>query len=326
MRNQLLASCALAVLLANSPLAQDIQGDGNAEEAAAPGALPVVEIPLTRLRVALPELFSVRKGMPGLEHAFPMTQLIVTELPISIDDATEAMAPDLVAKRGYYYDRREQFWTESGTGDLYHLKQDVDPADLRHWVLLVGDETETLHITVTTLVDLESRLAPDMRRLLESIEWKRDEYRDLQSGKSFRVDVPEGLVAARAARRRVEFWGMDQIGEAVGLDVRAVVSRSVVSDGIQDLEFFAEQHLASARELSHFERTDRSDVVLGGLPAIELIGEGTAFGHGGKLTVYQVLALDGDDAYVIQGFVSRPNRDEFVPVFRRLAASFRRAR
>lgn len=320
MWNSLAASLALALLLTAHARAQEI------EEAPAPDALPVVDIPDSRVRVSMPKQFSVREGLPGLEHDFPMTQLIVTELPISIDAAIESMAPDLVAERGYYYDRREEFWTESGTGDLFHLKQDIDPADLRHWVFLVGDDKETLRITVTTLLDLESRLAPDVRQLLESIEWKRDQPRDLQSDKSFRVDVPEGLIAARTARQQVEFWGINQIGEAAGLDARAVVSRYTVPDSVEDLESFAEKHLADSIELSFLKDTDWSKAVLGGLPGIELVGEGTAFGHGGDLTVYQVLALDGDKAYVVQGFVSRPQREDFVPIFRRLAASFRRAR
>ena len=325
MRNHILAGCTLALCLTSNAVSQEAQPEVAAEAGAATAA-KIVDIPQTRIRLPLRQYFSLQKGLPGLTHAFPMTQLIVTELPVSFEDATESMVPDLVARRGLSYDRREEFWTESGTGDLYYLKEDVDPADLRHWVLLLGNEKQTLRITLTTLAELESRVEPEMRRVLESVEWRLETWRDLQRDKAFRVDVPETLIPARSARRRLELWDVNQIGEAAGGDVRVVVSRYVVPDAIGDLNWFAEQHLASARELSNFERTDRKDAVLGGLPGIELLGEGTAFDDGSELTVYQVLALDGDEAYVIQGFTSAPNAERFVPVFRRLAASFRRAR
>ena len=321
---------ALGLLLIQTAAAhaQDVDAAPPAETTTADTAdtVEIVDLPDSRVRIARSQHFRIREGVPGLDHDFPMTQLIVNELPLSIEAANEAMSPDLVRDRGYTYDRREEFWTESGTGDLYHLKEDVDPADLRHWVLLVGDETRTLRITVTTLEDLESRVDPDMRAALESIEWKRDSPRDLQRGKWFRVDPSGDLIAARSGRRRVEFWGVDQIGEAQGKDVRVVVSRHVVPDEVGDLSWFAEQQLASARELSNFERLDTAATTLGGLAAIEMTGEGIAFDDASELTVYQVLALDGDQAYVIQGFAALPHGERFMPVFRQLASTFRRAR
>ena len=322
MRNNLTAAVAFALYLSAALPAFSQQARSTPE----PAVVEVVDLPDSRVRLAKPELFRLREGLPGLAHAFPMTQLIVTELPLSFEAATESMAPDLVDDRGYTYDRREEFWTASGTGDLYHLKEDVDPADLRHWVLLLGNERETLRVTVTTLVELESRVDADMRRALASLEWKRDARRDLQRGKRFRVDPPAELIVARSGRREIELWSVHQIGEAAGPDVRVVVSRYVVPDQIGDLDWFAEQHLASARQLSNFERLETHQVSLGGLPALEMLGEGSAFDDASELGVYQVLALDGDQAYVVQGFVARPQSERFVPVFRRLASSFRRAR
>ena len=73
------------------------------------------------------------------------------------------------------------------------------------------------------------------------------------------------------------------------------------------------------------ELESSEDAKLGGLPAIELLGRATAFDGAGTLIAYQRMALDGDTAYTVQAFAPYDDAERFLPLFRALADTFRRA-
>ena len=92
---------------------------------------------------------------------------------------------------------------------------------------------------------------------------------------------------------------------------------------VSDIERMAEQRLAQISEINHVELLSGRELTLAGLPAFESIASARYIETGDPLSIYQMLALDGERTILIQGLVGQELADEYLPEFRKVSASFR---
>lgn len=284
------------------------------------------KIPGTRVSAILPEGFSVAESYAGLEHELVGTSVVFTELARPLEDIQLWMDYDALEARGMRRVHVEDLVIPAAEAELYHVEEDTELVELYHWMLLVDGGDRTLFVVVTTHAVNESRLRPDVLQLFEALRWNPDERIDPLAELPFRVDAVPPLVFSPRISERVVLVRGDQIGPLGGGDPRAFVSQHNVATEIEDLERHAHEHLQLSDQTSTLEIVSGRPSKLGGLPAYEIVAHGKDFERMTPLVIYQVLAMDGQDYYVVQGFASRSETDTYLPEFRKLAQSFRRAR
>jgi len=284
-------------------------------------------IPGTRIEAVLPDGFSLAESFAGLEHDLAGTTVLFTELPQPLEEIQEWVDSDTLLERGMRRVNVEDLAIPAGEAELYHIKEDAEPIELYRWILLVdGGSDGTLLVVVTTHAVSETRLRPAVLALFDALRWDPQKKIDPFTDLPFRIDPIAPLVFSPRISEQLMLMRVDQIGPIGRGDPRAFVSKHSVATEVEDLERHAHEHLQLTDQTSALETVSERRSQLGGLPAYEIVAHGRDFEHMTPLVVYQVVALDGEDYYVVQGFVARDEADTYLPRFRKLAQSFRRAR
>ncbi len=94
---------------------------------------------------------------------------------------------------------------------------------------------------------------------------------------------------------------------------------------IADKKIFAEDRIrkTSAAGLRNISVSSSTPVVIDGMAGIETIAAGEGAVTATPLTIYQVLLFDGSGYCVIQGLVPSKEKNTYIPVFEKIARSFR---
>jgi hypothetical protein len=286
-----------------------------------------VTIPGTRVEAVLPDEFSLSESFAGLEHDLMGTTVVFTELARPLEEIQEWVDSDTLKARGMRRVNVQDLVIPAGDAELYHVKEDAEPIELYRWILLVdGGDNGTLLVVVTTHQDNETRLRPSVLALFDALRWDPEKPLDPFADLSFRVDPIPPLIFSPRLSEHLGLMRADQMGPIGQGDPRAFVSKHSVATGVEDLARHAHEHLQLTDQTSTLETLSERTSQLGGLPAYEIVAHGRDFEHMTPLVVYQVVALDGEDYYVVQGFVARSEADAYLPRFRKLAQSFRRSR
>jgi hypothetical protein len=284
-------------------------------------------IPGTRVEAVLPDGFSLAESFAGLEHELMGTTVVFTELARPLEEIQEWVDSDALKARGMRRVNVEDLVIPAGEAELYHVEEDAEPIELYRWILIVdGDPNGTLFVVVTTHLVNETRLRPSVLALFDALRWNPEKRLDPFADLPFRVDPIAPLIFSPRLSEQLMLMRADQIGPIGRGDPRAFVSKHSVATEVEDLERHAREHLQLTDQISTLEDVSGRKSQLGGLPAYEIVAHGSDFEHMTPLVVYQVVAMDGEDYYVVQGFVARSEADAYLPRFRKLAQSFRRAR
>jgi hypothetical protein len=286
-----------------------------------------VPIPGTRVSAIVPEGFALADDFPGMVHDYVETTVVVSELPLPPETVLAWLEPELLEERDTRRLKIEDLTLEDGEAVLLELREDRDDGERYRWIAVFGNAHESVVVVVSTLDSLESRLRADALALIGSLRWDPSRRPDPLRGLPFRVDAHLPLVFQPGLRDHAVLLQADQVGPLRPGDPRAFVARYTVGSEIDDLPRHAREHLSASPELATLEAVVSEQAIrMGGLDGWEIVARGVAFDGPVPLVAYQALAVDGDRVYAVQGFVAREAGEDWLPVFRQLSHSFRRAR
>ncbi len=311
---------ALAALLWLAAAAAHAEQDAPVLEGPALGG---IEIPGTRVRLELPLGFEVAKGFAGLIHHLSGTTVVVRELALPPQAVSRWLEREALEARGLRRTGAERLPLETGEAMVYRASEDREYSDRSHWISLFGDQTRSVMIVATVPNPFESHLGAEVMRVLGSARWDREKKIDPLEDLTFGVSETAWLQFAPRLSDRLVLVRRDQIGTLAGDDPRVFVSRHALASEVEDIERFALEHLAQSDQTSTLEHVSGARLRWAGLPAYEIVARGADFERLAPLLLYQMLALDGEHFYVLQGFVALAEEALYLPEFRAVVTSFR---
>lgn len=302
----------LAVALVSAPAAALLAGE---------------PVPGTKVSLAPPAGFVPAEQFPGFQKADAASSIMVTEMAAPADQVRAGMTAEGLATRGITLLASKPGSVSNLGATLLHVAQSAGGAVFEKWMLVFGDKANTVIVVATYPQALAASLSEPMRRSVLSTRWDPAREVGLFDGLKFRIAESGSLKFARRVSNMIMLTKAGDQGPVAPGEPFAVVGASLSQvDVAADLAGFARQRLAQTAEITGLANLAGRTTTVDGLPAYELTAEATDQKTGTPLNIYQLVAADGSDYFLIQGLVGRAQGQRFLPEFRQIAESLTRAR
>ena len=210
------------------------------------------------------------------------------------------------------------------TAFLYTVAQTAAGVEFRKWVLLTGDKTQTIMVTGTFPQQLSEQLAEPTRRAVLSIVRVSEEPKNPFEGLIFRVSPTERLKLAGRLGPTLLLTESGSPGPQGASEPLYVVGNSFSDYPSSGLVAFAQARAEATTSLAIVRIVDGRSLLLDGLTAYEIRATATHRRSGEQMSLYQVVVMDRQTYFLIQGMVAAIRADELLPEFRRVTQTFRR--
>jgi hypothetical protein len=282
-------------------------------------------IPGTKVSLVVPEGFSVAEDFPGLVKKEAVSSIMVTEIAGPFSKIRDVLTKENLATRGMTLLNSEQVAVEDVEGIFADVTQiHSSGSTFRKWWLVFGNESATVMVVATTPIALEAELGEAFERCLRTVKWDLAAKVDLHEGLPFRISETESLGVVDRISNTLVLTKRGHEGPVPPSDPMFVVGSSFSDLAISDLKTFARQRVVQTAQVTEIEKIVGQGMVVDKLKAYEIVADAKDLKTGVPIKVYQVVVLNGERYYLMQGFVGRANWKTYESEFRQIVRSFRR--
>jgi len=282
-------------------------------------------VPGTRVALEPPEGFTPAEQFAGFQRLNPAASIMVMERPGKVLQVYSGMTKEALAGQGITLLGSEVVTLDGQAAMLYHVTQPGPGGVVEKWMVLFGDDANTVMVVAGFPQASASSMSEPMKRAVMSTTWNPAQPVDKFEGLPFRLaDTASFKVASRSARKvTLTTSGVDPRRAE---DPVLVIVPSVNDEDIQDLESLARQRIGATATISQVTNISGSAVKVDGATGYELTGDATDANYGTALRVYQLIVVEGRKILMVQGRVAASQAAEFAPQFSRVARSVQRKR
>jgi hypothetical protein len=280
-----------------------------------------VSIPGTDVSLPLPEGFALTPDFPGIGLDADLTSVLVTELPVPFAISKQRFDADALARGGVTLRRSDSIEVDGHEGLLLHATQTAAGVEFRKWLVVFGDDTESILLAATTPLDQEARHQGVLVETLRGAQWRR--AADAAKRLPFRIgEVPPLEVVSSASNAVVLADPHFHPPDTVPGHVTVGISAATVQIG--SLAGFARHRLVETTSIKEVEITSETEAELDGMPAHRIEATAVDLEKDRPVQVLQLLATDGTHYFLVQGIADASRAEIFEPRFDRVGALFTR--
>jgi hypothetical protein len=288
---------------------------------------PKQQIPVLGTRVSLtpPDGFISSSQFPGFWQESTNCSILVTEFPASFNEASSGLSnPSALSKRGMVLIEKQQVKVSGHAGILAQVMQNISGTEYLKWLLVLGDEKESVLITAAFPKGLERQLSEKMKVSVLTAKWDKEKNIAPTEGLNFSIaEIGELRIAKRMANMLL--YSKNGVFPSKDIDDPfLVVGQSLATVDIGDPEEFAKRRVLKTAEVTDVEIESSNRVTIGTLDGYEIVAIAKDKESGGPMAIYQVMLFEQQGYFLIQGLVSSKNRQPFLKVFKEMARTFRR--
>ncbi len=279
----------------------------------------------TKIRLTPPADFTPADRFPGFFQAASNASIMVTEIPGPFSELSAGLSdPSRLKQNGIVLLSQEQISSNGQDALLLKIQQRASGVDFLKWVLLFGDEAESVMVTATFPQDLEQKLSEPLKQSVlttqrdenlavsidQGLDYLLKEQGDLKLVKRF----SNGLLLTKAG-----IFPSKSVAEPI-----FVVAPSISEQTIADPEAFAKQRLLQTDSLTEIQIETSAQITIDDLKGYEMIAKAQDQESQQPMLVYQVILFDQKDYYIMQGMVVEQAKAEYLSTFKAIARSFQR--
>lgn len=310
-RRQLVRAVLFVLALSTSPALASTE----------PGPVPGTKVVLTP-----PAGFTPATQFPGFLRTDVGASIVVTEIPAPVAQIGAGMTRAGLASRGMNLLDSRRASVAGRTALLLHVTQEARGVAFEKWMTVFGDEQNTVLVVGTFPQALASDLSEPIRDTVLTAMWDPGRQVGLLDGLTFRVSETASLKFAERISNTLLLTRNGNTGTIAPEEPLAVVSESLGTVDIGDLEGYATRRLSETAEITGLGNLEGRTTTVAGLPAYEITADANDRGTGTPLRIYQLVALDDARYFLVQGLVGATQAERFLPEFRQLATSLTLAR
>jgi len=278
-------------------------------------------IPGTRVSLVLPEKFEVASEFAGIGWRDAGATIHIVEVPGSAEQTKASFTKSTLAGKGIALLRFEDVESAMGPARLFHVSQVAQGMEFRKWLLLAGSADTTVMLTATAPSTVAEELEPIFRRCLLAARWEPQRVVDPLAGLGFAVSESADLKVASSMMGAAILLTKDGVKTTASPgDPFVIVGRSTAEVAISDLAAYSKKRLTGTIQIADIKVEQESEHVIAGMPGYELVASATAEGST-PVVVYQALAYDGQQYFLIQGRVGVGEKDRYLEQFRQITRS-----
>jgi len=247
-------------------------------------------------------------------------------MPAPYPKIADVYTKETLATKGISLLSKKEISLNGRQGVLLHLGQEVRSIAFLKWMVVTGNEKETLLVTATFPQEMKEQYSSVMEQSALSVQWDEEAEVDPLDGLIFSFKDDPLLKFAKRISNSV-MLAKDGLWQGkANNDPFLIIGPSISESIIDDVKKFAERRLMQIKQVSNIAIKKQSDVTIAGLPGSEIIAEAkwNDLPDLPPVIVYQVILLDGENYFIMQGFAPRGEQEKYLAVFTRVAKSFRK--
>jgi hypothetical protein len=285
----------------------------------------LVKVPGTKASLVPPASLKSSDRFPGFLDEETSSSIVITELPAPYSEIADGFTKEALATKGMNLLSKKEISLDGRPGVLLHVGQEARSIAFLKWMVVTGNEKETLLVTATFPEEMKAQFSSVMGQSALSVKWDAEAKIDPVAGLNFSFEDDPSLKFARRFSKMVTFTKDGALPGKPTNDPFFIIGSSVSQVMISDIRKFAEARLKEIEKVSGVAIKKQSDVTIAGLPGNEIFALAKLNAEPNKtVIIYQVLLLDGKDYFVMRGVVSRGEQEKYLEVFARVAQSFRK--
>ncbi|GAB4524810.1 MAG: hypothetical protein Tsb0014_03630 [Pleurocapsa sp.] len=280
----------------------------------------------TKISIIPPVGFVAATRFSGYQQEENNSSIVVTEIPASIEELQPGLTDgETLAQRGMVLLEQQPVKVNNLDATMLKVSQKAYETEFTKWILLLGNETESVLVTASIPQELEAEYAEGLKTSLLSVNWDLQAKASLTEGLDYSIQEESGdLKLAKRFSNSLLYTKNGRFPAESIDDPIFVVAPSVVSQNL-NLRTLARDRLLQTDNLTNIELESEGNITIDGLQGYQIIAVGRDVKSETVMTLYQVILVDDRDYYyIMQGQVDRRLEEQYLPMFEELALSFQR--
>ncbi len=293
-----------------------------------PGAAQADAVRVSGTRVTLnpPKDFAQAERFPGFRHREVAASILVSELPAPFESLRKTMTPEGIEAQGMKLLVGEEHDVDGRKALLVKAVQRKGGVETEKWMVLFGRATSSVLIVATYPRSESAKLSEQLRESLLTASWRPDAAIDPFDGLGFRLDEHGSMKVANRLSRMVLMVAQGGSGEPQPDDPLLVAGTGETGGDVGDMLEFAKLRLGLTSHLAEIDRIRGRPAKVDGMNGFEIQAYAVNAKTDTPVQVYQLVLVDRDTYYMVQGFVGPGRAGEYLPQFQKVANSLRRQR
>ncbi len=281
----------------------------------------------TKVSLEAPEGFTRATQFPGFWHEPFGSSIMVTEFPAPLAEISSGLSdPAQFKQKGMSLLNRQAIKVDGHSGFILKVKQSAFGIEYLKWLLVFGDDKESVIVTAMFPSNFERELSETMKLSILTTTWDRKKDVSPTEGLNFTIEEKGEL---KLSRRMVNMLTFTKTGRFPSKDIDDpvfIVGQSTARIQIVNPEEFAKARIAQTATLTDLEIEQTTKVTLDQLQGYEIVATAKDKDTGQPMTVYQVILFEEQSYFLMQGLISSKNRQPNLETFREMAKTFRRGK
>ena len=284
------------------------------------------QVPGTHVTLDPPAGFTAATQFPGFQKAEANASIMVTEVPGPIAAVGAGLTPEGLASRGWKFLDAEDVTIGDRSARLVRFTQVAYGTTFEKFILAFGTTEQSVIIVGTYPQEQADAFRAPMKQSLLSTRWDPTASVGMLDALPFQIQETATLKISSRVSNGVVLTKGGVKGPIPADEPLLVVSASVSTVNLSNLESFAKARLAQTQQIKQVQNITGERVTVNGLSAYELTADALDGRAGTPIRVYQLIADDGGNYFIVQGFVGQGTAAPFLTQFREVARSLSKAK
>ncbi|OAD18682.1 conserved hypothetical protein, secreted [Candidatus Thiomargarita nelsonii] len=286
-------------------------------------AIAAQRVPGTKITLIPPDNFIRATQFPGYIRQETGSSIMVTEMPGPFSEVTKGFTKPSLATVGVKLIDKKSIKLNDQDAILLHASQNLHGTEFLKWMLVFGDESETILIVAIFPKLFEDELSASLKASVLSAIWNKDIEVDFFEGVTFRVSEKGKLKISKKIGNSIVLSLNGDFPVRSKDDPLVIVGSSITEAwNITNKKAYARERLKVSIKI--IEILKEEDVLIDGLEGIKIIAKGQDMKTNHYRLVYHALLYTKDGYYIFQGFSDFKERNEYEAIFGDILESFKR--
>ncbi len=281
----------------------------------------LVPVPGTKVRIAVPENFIPSANFTGFISAETGCSLVVTEIEGPFDRVSAGFSrKQALRERGMEVLSREPRSMGFHSGVLMKIVQTVGELQVQKWAWLFGNAESTVIVMGVCPLELVESELDMLRETVITAVWDPEHVVDPLAVLSFRFGDIEGMKFFSSTAGAVSFTPSGKDNKNEPLFICTPGLRPVEGDRRK----FVDRDLRETRYYDNYQLGPIEPITIDRLSGYACLATARDTKSKTPSFIYLVVLYEGNSRWTMKGIASESAREQYLPLFERLAGSFRR--
>lgn len=282
-------------------------------------------IPGTKITLTPPSGFEQASQFPGYMMLETGASIMVSEMAgAPVAEVTKDFTKEAFTAQGMNLIEKQTVSIASGNALLIHASQTAHETDFLKWLLIFGDNSETVLITATFPSQHSAALSEQLKAALLSAKQQKGDENDFYEGLTFKVEEFGDLKIANKMGNNIFLTRNGVFPQENPADPLVVVGASFTESWSVpgDKTSFAKNRLMQIKTIPSPKTTSEKQAKIDGLETYIIEAEGKDIDTGQDMYILQGILFTADGYYILQGLVDLSAKPQYAPVFTSVLSSF----